>query len=77
MRTMPVSMTVTVSLTYILYSGFHSLFDPSYKAVSNSWMKATGQQHSDHFFAELDFPNGQAVYQKVHAFEKPGLIDEC
>lgn len=44
------------------------IMQPEYAAVAKSW--AGQKNNKDHFFAVLDFENGQAVYQKVSA--RPG-----
>jgi len=40
-------------------------FDPSYNAVAKAWSKVSQEHRDDHFFATLDFDNGQDVFQKV------------
>jgi hypothetical protein len=44
---------------------FDSVFDPVYKTVGNSWKKASREERKDHFFGQLDFSDGQAVFAKV------------
>lgn len=49
-------------------------FDPVYHAVSNSWRKnAPKDQLNKHFFALLDFPNGQAIYQRLGLTSAPNV----
>lgn len=42
-----------------------STFDKPYKEVAQSWKKVHKNQRDDHFFAQLDFDDGQAVFAKV------------
>ena len=40
-------------------------FEPAWIAVAKAWA-TTPKPHKDHhFFATLDFDNGQAIFQKV------------
>ncbi|KAJ7273730.1 oligosaccharyl transferase subunit OST3/OST6 family [Mycena haematopus] len=40
-------------------------FNPSWHAVSKAWTKAPKIHRDTHFFATLDFDDGQAVFQKL------------
>lgn len=40
-------------------------FDPSWNAVAEAWTKVPKKHRDNHFFATLDFDNGQTVFQKV------------
>lgn len=41
-------------------------FDPSWNAVANAWARVSSEHRDNHFFATLDFDNGQTTFQKVH-----------
>lgn len=43
----------------------NSTFDPTYKTVADSWKRASKAERKDHFFAQLDFTDGQAIFAKV------------
>jgi oligosaccharyltransferase complex subunit gamma len=50
---------------------FHREFSPSWNIVAKSWSK-TPQVHRDsHFFATLDFDDGQTVFQKLGLASAP------
>jgi oligosaccharyltransferase complex subunit gamma len=40
-------------------------FDPSFNAVAKSWSTVPAATRDTHFFATLDFDNGQMVFQSV------------
>jgi len=40
-------------------------FDPSWTAVAKAWATVPKLQRDNHFFATLDFDNGQSVFQKL------------
>ncbi|KAG6887219.1 hypothetical protein C0992_013350, partial [Termitomyces sp. T32_za158] len=40
-------------------------FDPSWNAVAKAWATVPKTQRNQHFFATLDFDNGQATFQKL------------
>ncbi|RDB21052.1 Dolichyl-diphosphooligosaccharide--protein glycosyltransferase subunit 3 [Hypsizygus marmoreus] len=40
-------------------------FDPSFNAVAKAWSGVPAQHRNNHFFATLDFDNGQTVFQKL------------
>jgi len=50
-----------------------STFDPVYKTVADSWKRASGAERKDHFFAQLDFTDGQAIFAKVGIGTLPDL----
>ncbi len=62
---MPVRRADPDPETRPLTAADHSEFDPTYKAVAKSWSKLPADKRQDVFFAQLDFPNGQAVYQRL------------
>jgi len=43
-------------------------FDPSWLAVAKAWSKVPKSQRDSHFFATLDFDDGQTVFQRVIIF---------
>lgn len=40
-------------------------FEPVYQTVAHSWRKVKDPKRDTHFFAELDFANGQEVFQRL------------
>ncbi|KAG5634644.1 hypothetical protein H0H81_001282, partial [Sphagnurus paluster] len=40
-------------------------FEPSWNAVGQAWSKVSKEHRDEHFFATLDFDNGQTVFQKL------------
>ena len=44
---------------------FISEFEPTFHTVSKNWQRLPASQKDDVFFASLDFPDGQAIYQRV------------
>lgn len=40
-------------------------FDPSFRQVAASWARQPKHVRDQHFFASLDFTDGQAIYQRV------------
>lgn len=49
-------------------------FDPIYHAVSNSWRKTAPKDKVDgHFFAQLDFTNGQTIFQRFGLTSAPNV----
>ena len=42
-----------------------SEFNPSWHQVAASWKKAPKYERDHHFFAQLDFADGQEIYKKV------------
>ncbi|KAK8869525.1 hypothetical protein IAR55_000091 [Kwoniella newhampshirensis] len=49
------------------------VFDPSFNLVAASWRKVPKQVRDQHFFAKLDFEDGQAVYQQLGLTSAPTL----
>jgi oligosaccharyltransferase complex subunit gamma len=43
----------------------YSEFDPAWHQVAGSWKRQPKYTRDQHFFAQLDFADGQAVYQRV------------
>jgi oligosaccharyltransferase complex subunit gamma len=42
-----------------------SNFQPSFEQVADSWRRQSKDVKNGHFFAQLDFQDGQAIYQRV------------
>ena len=40
-------------------------FDPSFNAVAKAWSTVSKSERDTHFFATLDFADGQEVFRKV------------
>ncbi|WWD16213.1 hypothetical protein CI109_100639 [Kwoniella shandongensis] len=49
------------------------VFDPAFNSVAASWRKVPKQVREQHFFAKLDFENGQEVYQQLGLTSAPTL----
>jgi oligosaccharyltransferase complex subunit gamma len=48
-----------------------SEFEPSLRLVSSSWRRQPAHIRDTHFFAELDFSDGQAIYQRLGLSSAP------
>lgn len=48
-----------------------SEFEPSFRLVSSSWRRQPAHIRDTHFFAELDFSDGQAIYQRLGLSSAP------
>ncbi|WVR05412.1 hypothetical protein IAU60_002427 [Kwoniella sp. DSM 27419] len=46
-------------------------FDPSFHAVAASWNRQPKHIRGQHFFAQLDFTDGQAIYQRLGLSSAP------
>ncbi|CAD6576916.1 MAG: oligosaccharyl transferase subunit ost3/OST6 [Tremellales sp. Tagirdzhanova-0007] len=46
-------------------------FDPAFHRVADSWKRQSQHVRDQHFFAQLDFSDGQAVYQKLGLTSAP------
>ncbi|ORY22574.1 putative dolichyl-diphosphooligosaccharide-protein glycotransferase [Naematelia encephala] len=46
-------------------------FDPSFQQVASSWKRMPKDVRDQHFFAQLDFSDGQAVYQRLGLSSAP------
>ncbi|KAJ7632636.1 oligosaccharyl transferase subunit OST3/OST6 family [Roridomyces roridus] len=46
-------------------------FSPSWNAVAKAWSKTSKQHRDTHFFATLDFDDGQAVFQQLGLASAP------
>ncbi|KAF8238653.1 oligosaccharyl transferase subunit OST3/OST6 family [Tricholoma matsutake] len=46
-------------------------FDPSWNAVARAWATTSKQHRDTHFFATLDFDNGQTIFQKIGLTSAP------
>ncbi|KAJ6596910.1 hypothetical protein DFH09DRAFT_1258647 [Mycena vulgaris] len=46
-------------------------FNPSWNAVAKAWSKAPKAHRDNHFFATLDFDDGQTVFQKLSLSSAP------
>lgn len=44
---------------------FRREFDPSWNTVAKAWTKAPAAHRDTHFFATLDFDEGQTVFQSL------------
>lgn len=64
MSAMQVSSSYLISLPQLTTIA-HREFDPSWNAVAKAWATAPRKHKDTHFFATLDFDNGQSVFQKV------------
>jgi oligosaccharyltransferase complex subunit gamma len=42
-------------------------FDPSFNAVAKAWASTPKRHRDNHFFATLDFDDGQVIFQKVRS----------
>ncbi|WWC89728.1 uncharacterized protein L201_004653 [Kwoniella dendrophila CBS 6074] len=49
-------------------------FDPSFHQVAASWKRKPKHVRNQHFFAQLDFADGQAVYQQLGLSSAPTLM---
>ncbi len=43
-------------------------FDPSWVAVAKAWSKVPPSERDSHFFATIDFDDGQMIFQRVGFF---------
>ena len=59
------SSSLTFSGYLLGISWRDSKFQPSFNQVADSWRRKSSQVKDGHFFAQLDFADGQAVYQRV------------
>lgn len=41
------------------------LWDPNFNAVGKSWKKVPKEKRDYHFFATLDFKDGQDIFRRV------------
>jgi oligosaccharyltransferase complex subunit gamma len=46
-------------------------FDPNFRAVARAWSNAPPADRDDHFFASLDFQDGQDVFRKLGLTSAP------
>ncbi|KAJ7774600.1 hypothetical protein DFH07DRAFT_104674 [Mycena maculata] len=46
-------------------------FNPSWNAVAKAWIKAPKEHRDNHFFATLDFDDGQMVFQQLGLASAP------
>lgn len=46
-------------------------FDPLFRTVARSWRRKSKDVRDNHFFAELDFSNGQEVFQRLGLTSAP------
>jgi len=49
-------------------------FDPSFSAVAKAWTKAPAESRNQHFFATLDFEQGQEVFKKLQLNSAPVVL---
>ncbi|OCF40625.1 oligosaccharyltransferase complex subunit gamma [Kwoniella heveanensis CBS 569] len=49
-------------------------FDPSFHAVAASWKRQPKHIRDQHFFAQLDFIDGQSVYQRLGLSSAPTVM---
>ncbi|KLT43845.1 putative dolichyl-diphosphooligosaccharide-protein glycotransferase [Cutaneotrichosporon oleaginosum] len=49
-------------------------FDPVYRAVARSWRRKPASVRDQHVFAELDFANGQEVFQRLGLTSAPTVF---
>ncbi|OXH16078.1 oligosaccharyltransferase complex subunit gamma [Cryptococcus neoformans A1-35-8] len=50
------------------------VFDPSYSQVADSWARLPKSQRDQHFFARLDFADGQAIYNQLGLTSAPTVM---
>ncbi|ORX33868.1 putative dolichyl-diphosphooligosaccharide-protein glycotransferase [Kockovaella imperatae] len=48
-------------------------FDPSWHRVANSWNRISAPEKNHHFFAKLDFQDGEAVFRKMGLSTAPKI----
>ncbi|KAF9518188.1 hypothetical protein BS47DRAFT_1338444 [Hydnum rufescens UP504] len=48
-------------------------FDPNYRAVAKAWSKVSQPQRDSHFFASLDFADGQTVFRSLGLTSAPAV----
>ncbi|KZO95177.1 oligosaccharyl transferase subunit OST3/OST6 family [Calocera viscosa TUFC12733] len=48
-------------------------FNPSFKAVAKAWSKVPAEQRDQHFFATLDFLEGQDIFKRLGLSSAPVL----
>lgn len=48
-------------------------FDPVFRAVTKSWTRVPRDDRDTHFFAQLDFQDGQAIYQRLSLASAPTI----
>lgn len=41
------------------------MFAPNFESVAKSWKKVPSKDRDQHFFATLDFKDGQDIFRKV------------
>ncbi|KZV81199.1 dolichyl-diphosphooligosaccharide-protein glycotransferase [Exidia glandulosa HHB12029] len=49
-------------------------FDPTFKAAGKAWSKASAAHRKEHFFASIDFENGQDVFRDLGLQSAPVLL---
>ncbi|KAK2466903.1 hypothetical protein APHAL10511_001161 [Amanita phalloides] len=49
-------------------------FDSTWKAVAAAWAQVSKEHRDSHFFATLDFDNGQTVFQKLGLSSAPVVL---
>lgn len=64
-RCLPCKLVCLPSIFAIITIGVNREFEPSWIAVAKAWATAPPPHKENHFFATLDFDNGQTVFQKV------------
>ncbi|WVQ78613.1 hypothetical protein IAT38_000699 [Cryptococcus sp. DSM 104549] len=50
------------------------VFDPAFNAVADSWARLPKATRNQHFFAKLDFTDGQAIYQQLGLTSAPTVM---
>ncbi|KAI0306559.1 oligosaccharyl transferase subunit OST3/OST6 family [Multifurca ochricompacta] len=50
-------------------------FEPSWVAVAKAWSRVSSSERDSHFFATLDFDNGQAIFQKLGIQSAPVVLN--
>ncbi|KAH7103917.1 oligosaccharyl transferase subunit OST3/OST6 family [Auriculariales sp. MPI-PUGE-AT-0066] len=46
-------------------------FDPTFKTAARSWQKTASEHRTSHFFASIDFENGQDVFKQMGLSSAP------
>lgn len=50
------------------------VFDPSFSQVADSWARLPKSQRDQHFFARLDFADGQAIFNQLGLTSAPTVM---
>ena len=51
------------------------VFDPSFRSVAQAWRSVPKTARDSHFFASLDFADGQDVFRKVCLYDAATLTE--